>query len=128
MLLLLSAMFLSFSLLHILIHLLGRTFFGGVRYGSRPSFGIKVLLVSWLTLWWTHRPTHINAHPWLVLQLLVYLWIWFLADKVLAQGLFERPFNTRVTHKHTYTHSSLFLLLSRTFLYSSQLMNKGKPD
>ena len=50
------SMSLSFSLLHLLIHPLGRTL--GVRNGSRPSLGIKALLVSWLTLWWTHTHTH----------------------------------------------------------------------
>lgn len=58
----LCVVFFSFSLLHILIRPLGRTF-GGVRDGSSPSCGIKALLVSWLTLWRTLTRTQTHTYP-----------------------------------------------------------------
>lgn len=64
----------ALSHLHLLIHPLARTFGkGGGGNGSRPSLEIKALLVSWLTLRWTH--THTHSHSWQVLQLFVYCWV-----------------------------------------------------
>lgn len=116
--------FLSFSLLHILIRPLGRTF-GGVRDGSSPSCGIKALLVSWLTLWRTLTRTHTHTPT-----LAGFTTPCILLGPVLAGRLKDSLKDHLIGDVPSHVQDSCFFpLLSETFMYSAQLMRGRRwPD